>query len=582
MMIRRLFSLQSVLLALCSIMLVLLSYKGIEISSKISSFKEAERLYAEKDLVGAEAWYLKTRDNLSIIYHEDEVSSRLEELAPITEIKKQLSYYDKEGAKAVNKGQFSQLLDIYAKLSQFRNTYYTGDGPYSAYYREISQTIGVSEHFVSYFAQFKEQFYAEMNDNLTNQNYDKESFKWNLLAIPEVFYGDQAKQMSELVAVYEDYDLQKFTFLANQGNYDRLLTEASDNLNAYSSNDIQSPWVASRVEELMETLLRQELESNDYSGFAGHAKKYNAFAAKANPKSSLLTYVETQVKKLMKQARNLSRDGAYQESIDLYTALGSYQDTSELISQTRLAWMGAEPSLLLPQLEEGKQYAHVAGGTKAYNAQIYVAAADEGNRIYFGRMDDQSNIRVLTNTDLTSGNSIQSLSIEKTLSTRQNPVIRVEAESPNRNALYALFEVSDSSIELILWVEGDGLEINSDGSLLVDNPYGGAGEGQVSIYERIDSYYQFAGVKKHIRDVTANQIAQYPNETIRLSLTITQPGVMETLAYAGNDIIVLKGGFDFSEGDAVVTGTFLQYMDVNSFGEIISVPVIQVETYEPM
>lgn len=581
MMTRRLFSLQSLLLALCLIMLVLIGYKGIEISAKISSFKEAERLYAEKDLVGAETWYLKTRDNRSILYHEDEIAARLEELAPITKMKQQLDFYDSEGAEAVAEGQFDRLLEIYAELSQFRNTYYTGDGPYSEYYREISQAIGVSEHFASYFAQFKNQFYAEMNNNLTNQNYDDESFKWNLLEIPEIFYGDQDKQMNELMAAYEDYDLKKFDALAANGLYDRLLTDAEAILSAYSKNDLKAPWVASKVEELMEALLRQELEADNYSSFARHAKQYNAFAAKVNPKSSLVTYVEGQIAKLMKQAKSLSRDGAYQEAIDLYTSLNPYQDTAEAVSQVRLAWMAAEPVLLLPQLEGDKQYTHVTGGTKSYNAQIYVAAADGDNRVYFGKMNDQGNIQVLTNTDLISGNSIQSLSIDPVLSTRQNPVIKVTAESLNRNALYALFEVSESSIELILWVEADGLETNSDGSLLVDNPYGSAGEGQVSIYERIDSYYQFTGVKKFIRDVTADQVAQYPNDTIRLLCTVTQPGFLETLAYADDADIVLKGNFDFSEGDAVITGTFLQYTDIIVQGEWITVPVIQVETYEP-
>ncbi|WP_216477025.1 hypothetical protein [Paenibacillus brevis] len=580
-MTRRLFSLQSLLLALCIIMLVLIGYKGIEISAKIASFKEAERLYAEKDLVSAETWYLKTRDNRSILYHEDEVAARLEELAPITKMKLQLDFYDSEGAKAVADGQFDRLLEIYAELSKFRNTYYTGDGPYSVYYREISQAIGVSEHFVSYFTQFKNQFYAEMNSNLENQNYDDESFKWKLLKIPEIFYGDQEKQISELIAAYEDYDLKKYDALATNGLYDRLLTDAEAVLSAYSNNDLKAPWVASKVEELMGALVRQELENNNYSSFARHAKQYNTFAAKVNPKSSLAAYVEGQIAKLMKQAKSLSRDGAYQEAIDLYTSLNPYQDTSEAVSQVQLAWMAAEPVLLLPQLEGDKQYTHVTGGTKSYNAQIYVVAADDENRVYFGKMNDQSNIQVLTNTDLMSGNSIQSLSIDPTLSTRQNPVIKVTAESLNRNALYALFEVSESSIELILWVEADDLETNSDGSLLVDNPYGSAGEGQVSIYERIDSYYQFTGVKKFIRDVTADQVAQYPNDMIRLLCTVTQPGFLETLAYADDTDIVLKGNFDFSEGDAVITGTFLQYTDIIVRGEWISVPVIQVETYEP-
>lgn len=581
MMTRRLFSLQSLLLILCTVMLVLIGYKGIEISNKISSFEEAERLYANKDLVGAETWYWKARDNRSILYHEDEISARLEELAPITKMKDQLALYNTEGAEATAKGEFDRLLKTYGELSQFRNTYYTNSGPFSEYYRQISQSIGVSENFVSYFAEFKAQFYAELNDNLNNQSYDDESFKFNLLKIPAIFYGDHDKQMSELTAAFKDYDLKKFDALAKSGAYDRLLTDAEGILSAYANNEFQAPWVTDKVKELMEALMRQELEDSNYSSFARHAKQYTTFAEKVDPGSSLIAYVEGQISQLMKKAKSLSAHGEFQEAIDLYTSLTPYLDTAEAVSAVRLAWMAAEPALLLPELEGEGQYAHVTGGTNAYGSKIYVAAADADNRIYFGRMNDQDSVQVLNNSDLTIDHSIRSLSIDQALSSRETPIIRVEAESYTRNTLYALFEVLEDRIELILWVEADGLETNADGSLLVDNP-NGSGEGQLAIYERVGSYYEFTGVKKYVRDVAPYEITQYPNDTIRFLCTVTQPGVLETLGYAGNYDLVLKGTFDFSEGDAIITGTFVNYTEIIVSGEWISVPVIQVEGYEPI
>ncbi|MBQ4899790.1 hypothetical protein KB559_13145 [Paenibacillus sp. Marseille-P2973] len=580
MMIRRLVSLQSLLLASCAVMLILIGLKGYGISQKMAWFDEAERLYAEKDLIQAETWYLKARNNTSIDYREDIISARLKELAPITDMKRQLAELSSQGAKATSKGDFDKLMDVYAKLSLLRNTYYTGNGPYSENYREISKSNNVSEKFVSYFAQFKDRFYADMDHNLDTGDYSNESFKWNLLRIPFNFYGDSSKQISELSAKFKTYDARRIKATASKGLYDTLFAEAKDMLDAYKSHQFEAPWITSTTKELIGSLLEYDLKEENYAAFAKHAKQYKEFANQADPGSSLTEYAEGQIARLMKKAKKMAAQGEYQEAINLYNALSGYQDTGEAVDQVKLAWMAAEPSQLLPIRSEGDSYQHVSGGTDAYGSKIYVTAADETNRIYFGRMNAQEQVQVLSNTDITSNATIRQLSIERKLSNKETPVLLVEADSASRNALYALFEVQDDRIELILWVEADNLTINPDGSLLVENP-AGSGEGQIAIYERSGSYYEFTGVKTVIPEIAPEDIAQYPQKKVRFTCTISAPGEFETTAWAGDNYIVLTGDFQFSEGPAVITGTFVEYKDIMINEDLLNVPVVQVDSVEP-
>lgn len=581
--IKRTFSLYHLLLVLCALMLVLIGYKGYGISQKMASFDEAERLYQEKDLIQAETWYLKARNNRSISYKEEQISSRLAELAPITEMKQQLKELNSEGAKATAKGDFDKLMDVYTRLAQFRNTYYTPNGAYSEYYKEISQSYGVSENLISYFAQFKERFYAEKESNLEDRNYEDESFKWNLLRIPANFFGDSTKQIQELSREFEDYDTRRITYTASTGQFDTLYNDVKDMVAAYQSHQFEAPWILSTTEEIIGNLLKQELEGRSYAAFALHAKQYMSFAEQSSPGSTLTNYVERQITKLMKQAKSLTARGNYEEAIQLYTDLAGYQDTTDAVKQVKLAWMAADPVQLLPVRSEGGSYQHVTGGTKAFGSQIYVAAADETNRIYFGRMNETDQVQVLSNTEITSGTTIRSLSIDRDLSSTARPIIRIEAESVSRKALYALFEVLEDRIELILWVEADDLEVNPDGSLLIENPVG-SGEGETAIYERSGFYYEFVGIKTRIPEIPEipfGEITQYPLEKVRFSCTITAPGESETIAIAGNSYMVLTGNFNFSEGPAIITGTFVQYRDIEIDAELLTVPVIQVESFEP-
>ncbi len=588
--IRRLVSLQNLLLVSCAIMLILIGYKGYGISQKMSWFDEAERLYAEKDLIQAEAWYLKARNNGSIDYKEDIISARLKELAPITDMKRQLAELNLQAAKATSKGDFDKLMDVYARLSQIRSTYYTENGPHSENYRQISKSYAISENFVSYFAQFKDRFYADMNHNLETGDYADESFKWNLLRIPSNFYGDSSKQNSELIAKFKTYDTRRMKYTAAKGLYDNLFADANDMLAAYESHEFAAPWIASTAKELIGDLLKYDLDGEKYAAFAQHAKQYRDFAEQADPGSSLTEYAEGQITRLMKKAKKLSAQGEYQDAINLYNALSSYQDTGDAVNQVKLAWMAADPTQLLPVRSEGESYQHVTGGADAYGSKIYVAATDETSRIYFGRMNAQDQVQVLSNTDLTSGTSIRTLSINRDLSSKETPVLLVEAESDNRKALYALFEVSEDRIELILWVEADDLQINPDGSLLIENPVG-SGEGQTAIYERTGAYYEFTGVKTivpevpevpEIAEVTPEEIAQYPLEKVRFSCTITAPGENEAIALAGNNYIVLTGDFEFPEGPAVITGMYVINKDVMIDEELLNVPVVQVDSMEQL
>lgn len=88
---KSLITLQNFMIILCICMLVLIGQKSFLIADKIQMTKEADRLYAAGDLIEAENQYRLAAANHSIHYMEERVAERLEELTPITDIRRSLS-----------------------------------------------------------------------------------------------------------------------------------------------------------------------------------------------------------------------------------------------------------------------------------------------------------------------------------------------------------------------------------------------------------------------------------------------------------------------------------------------------------
>ncbi|MCY7558960.1 hypothetical protein [Paenibacillus macerans] len=278
----------------------------------------------------------------------------------------------------------------------------------------------------------------------------------------------------------------------------------------------------------------------------------------------------------MLRAGKNAANGDYQEAIDLYTAIGHYQDTQAEIRAAELAWTLAEPARMLPSPAGGSGYAHIVSGRDRFGAKLYVAATDQNNKLYFGRMNAEESVQILSNQDLAPQEQIRTIAVDRDLSTDTIPVIVIEAASEARNARYAAFEVRESSIALLYSIEGDSLTVQPDGTLLVVNPVG-EGEGQTAIFARSGGIYQFAGVKQDILDISADSVSQYPNSLVRFTCTVIRSGAGEALCMGSNSLILLSGDIPPSAEavNVTVTGRFKQYaeqtVDEQLIGQIAAV-----------
>ncbi|MNW35141.1 hypothetical protein D3C74_121310 [compost metagenome] len=566
-------TLHHLLIFLCILTIPLLVHKGLGISQKLAAIQTAERLFQDKLLIEAEDWYQKARSNRTILYKEELISSRLEELAPITAMKRDLEDISSQASSANRENDFELLMSAYAKLQQVRSSYITPEGPYSNYYRQLSQNYSITQSFTSYFKNFRTLFLEQLDHNLSTENYDDESFKWKLLRTPAHLFGTEQEWLDELNTAFQKYDETKLTSMVAKGYIEPMLNNASSMLTEYKTNNLEAPWINAKVDDLIETLLKSDWDNDNYTAFALHSRQFTAFASSVHPDSKVLSYAKGKIDELMRNAKRNVVRGNYQEAIDLYTALGQYQDTKAEIKATELAWTFAEPVRLLPSPTDGGSYAHVVGGRDKFGSKVYVAATDQNNGLFWGRMNEEESVQILSNHDLTPQQQIRSIAIDPNLSTPSNPVIVIEAESEERNARYTVFEVRENSITLLYSMEADGLTVQPDGTLLVVNPVG-EGEGQTAIFVRSGDNYQFAGIKQDIVDISADSVSQHPDTLVRFTCTVISIGSGQALALGNNSLLLLKGDFSLPAGTAniTVTGRFKQYaeqyLDEQSIGLI--------------
>lgn len=573
-------TLRNFLILCCAAMLILIGMKGYNIQQKIVAVTEANRLYDLKDLIEAEVWYDKAQQNHSIRYKEQLISSRLQELAPITEINTQLSQIDNQAERARDVKDFEQLMSVYTHLQAVRSIYMKEDNSYEPYYRQLSAKYKISEDFTRYFQYFKTVFNEQMEHNLENNRYADESFKWNLLTIPNAFYGDEKQKNTQLYTKFKAYDNRKMASMAANGQFQALLDESVTMLNQYKSHNVQADWITDQSEDLVRTFLENDAKNDRYSIFATHAKNYMNFVHTVSFKSTVETYIEKQISTWMKTAKRNVSKAEFEKAIAIYVGIQDYKDTNLEIKEAQLAWNIHDPIRILRNGDPTRVFEHVSSGRNRFGSMADVLATNEQNIIYFGTVDSENNVQVVTNQEFQNGESIQDLSIEGSLSSKQFPVILITEPSDTRKARYTAIEVQSNTMVTLFQLHADGYQVDSRGLLIMINPDTEEGTGQVAMYQRSGDSYQFVGVQQDFIDISVEDLVLHPNEKVKFHTTIIQPGYAEAFATMGDSYIKLTGSFNFYEGLVTLTGIFHGYEDIYVQDVLTSIPVFEVETVE--
>ncbi|MDU5145620.1 MAG: hypothetical protein E6230_25945 [Paenibacillus dendritiformis] len=568
---------RNLMILLCAVAVVMIGFKGIHIIEKIDAVKEADRLYAAHDLVAAEEAYRQAQDNRSIRYEEDKLAERLRELVPITGMKRQLNEVMSEADAAAASFRFEAFLKIHSRYQQLRSAYLKAGGSYAAEFKEMLAAMRAADRMKEHFGRFKARFEAELEDGKREGGGD-ESFKANLLAIPASLFGGADEKAGHLTRLFRSYDEAKLARLAGQGEFRLLLDEVLAMREAYRKLGIEAAWLQSKSEELAEAMLRKDVEQNNAKAFALHASAIAAYVDASGIPSRLSGYLEREMENWVRKADRHVAAGEYEAAIGLYEALSGFRDTSANVEAVRLAWAAADPSLLLPDGD----YPLVSGGRDRFGAKVYALALDSKRRVYYAAWDGHARPTVLRSQPLPTGNAVRSLTVEERLSSSDQPVLLVEADSHSRAALYIAYTAANNQLQPLFAFEADGYEAGGGATLIVRNPTVAGAEGRAATYERQGDSYQFAGVipGSDYIDIRVEQLPEHPREKVRFTCEITAVSEIGAYARMEDRYILLKGDFSFEEGPVTVIGAYYYYTNLDIGSEDETAPVFMVEAVE--
>jgi hypothetical protein len=569
-------------------MLVLLGQKVFLIADKIQMTKEADHLYAAGDLIRAENQYRLAAANHSILYMEERVAKRLAELSPVTAIRQGLnSLVSSAKAQAATK-DFTGFMKSYEALLSLKATYMKPGGSYESYYRQLSTDSGISDQFTTYFREFKEQFLTELAQSQSGNTGEEDSFKWNLLQIPDAYYGSAAAKEELLASKFKSHDTAKLKTLAGAGNFTGMLEFSLSMMNAYNQHSYDAPWVLGQAESSGKIILNKDLESDNIPAFAGHAVAYRNFAGSAGISSSkVLTLVDTSKAKLLKNAKRMASKGQYAEAIQLYGDLSPLEDTSSMIAATRLAWNMAEPVRLLPGGEEQGKYGNVISSKGLHGTKVLVAGTDSSGLLYYAALNNDESVITLTGNNLPRFESLRSLTFNDQLAAStgsDTPVVLAESEIEGGRTLFTAYEIKSEGISQLFSMSGDSYELQSDDSILVPNADLGDGvNGQTARYRKVDGQYQFTEIVQEYAVISATDVALHPFEKVSFHCEIIVDNFGNALAYSNGIYILLQGDVGSVTGNALVSGQYQNgYQLVGTDMGEQYVPVFVVESVGSM
>jgi len=576
---------RNIMIILCIFMLVLLGEKSFRIADKIKAVHEAGRLYEAGDLIGAEEQYRQAAANSSIRYLDKEIADRMEKLAPITTIRNTLATLVLSSREQAATQDLAGLIRSYESLIALKAQYMVTGSAYETYYRQLSAASGLSDQLISYFQQFKKQYYAEMEQSRSSTGNTGDSFKWNLLLIPEAYFGGTEAKARQLAERFKSHDTRKLAALAAAGNFEPFLVGSLSFLNGYKTHNYEAPWVLEQTEAGGKLILGKDLEKDNAAAFAGHAVSFRNFARDAGIASSnILSFINNNTNKLLQSAARLTRAGQYAEAIQLYGELAPLQDTSAEIASVNLAWNIAEPVRLLPGGQEPDRYSFVISEAGRFGTKAYAIGLDAGGRMYYAAVKGDDSVTTLSGDVVAGFGSLRALKMDQALSSHSGlPVAVAEAGREDGRTDYTAYAIKEDGISVLFSFSGGSYELQEDGSIVVQNADTGDGmDEQSARYRQSDGVYQFAEIVQEYQPVPAAELELHPYEKVMLNCQIFQDYNGKPIAYAEGRYLSLTGNTGIG-GISVIFGQFQKGYDtiLTDFGELY-VPVFVVESTESL
>ncbi|WP_195573738.1 hypothetical protein [Paenibacillus sp. 1001270B_150601_E10] len=576
----RIINLRNILLGLCLILLVLIGFKGYYIAEKIEGYKKAEQFYADKQWIEAEEWYEKINRNRWIHYREQDIANRLQELAPIREIRETLDRIQREAKRAAEQLDFASYKQVVDELQQFRGPYIGQGHPFEKEYREISERLQLSPMIIQNWNTFREHFASQMASNLEEKQYEDESFKQSLIEIPDYIYGGQKKKTALLTEQFKDYDERKLAQLGAAGNTEALLVSTRAMKAEYDALPFDAPWVLQKTDEIVQQLLTKAVEQDQYEVYIALAKRYEQYMSSLGlDTTKVKSSIDSQMRSWIRKGDRLVQAGDYDEAMKIYKSLSAYTDMKEKIKQAELEQAASDPLRLLQQGDSNATYEHVIGGKNGFGGTVYAVGVQFGSRIVLAVWDGKDQVKRYTSESLPS--TIQSLKLAPQQIGFTSDVLVAEADSASRNGRFIGFETVGNKLQTLFDLEGDRYEVVSSDHIKLYHPQGNEDVDAVADYRLVGQRFEFLGYEKRIAEIKPEELTQHIGETVRMTVHIT--AFNDQIAFAEiqeGQYIGLVGLSPQAVGTVTVTGKMNQYTDVQLNDSILVVPVFEVEKVE--
>ncbi len=573
----------SLLLIAC---LILTAGKMVLAYEKITTYKEAVRLYQAGELVEAEKKFRAARLNFSVKDHDEDIKRKLGILSPIREMMEDL---DEKAREYQEKNDLIQLVETYSRWQENRKKWVSGTAVQRDMYEEMNAVTKLEKDMQTYFSSIKKKQFSK----LTNNTVTGEKGVFDALTIiPAEYFGGEAAKTKEIQASFESYYAARINKLTS-GNAAVVDTvdEGKRQFRMLSDFSMDAGWLKDVLDSFLLKVLTAAYDKKDYAAFADQANTTNRLSFDMAD-AKVFPYIEKTKKDLLTKAKGLAAENKYADAISIYEALKPLEDTAELIADVNHAWDQSEPIRVLKRLYPDKEFPNYVYTRSKWGADSAVAAVSKDGGIYFGRLKGEEPMAVTEGT-LDDAPAITKLSFQSSFSASDTPVILIDVKSSVRKHHYFAYAVNSGSMVKILDVEADNLTVESKRVLLLDNP-AGEGAGELAYYEPDhDGRFRFSKIKTDYIDISVNEILSYYGKKVRFTAyadSMQNGGALVTLSKSYNystsrwekNYLLLKGIANLNiYSNYTVIGVFNSYTTItNDYGESVKVPVFQVEKVE--
>jgi len=580
-------------LILFVILLLLSAWKSYYARSKMKAYAHAAELQAQGRQLEAEQAYMRVQSMRAFDYKERETAAALSALRPLTELYRTAAQISADIEAARNVGDVPTLVKAAEQWSRMKQAAAGQDEKTRSAFAQSEAEYKPDQRLPDAFAQVKKSLTTGLESWTAGKNAgDGDRMLAYLVQIPAAYYPDEKKKAAELNRLGQTYGQARLNAVLKGTSLAEALGESDKLLQLYAGYRLDSTWISGKVEPFIQNVLSGQLDKNDVKGFLGNVRLLQEHPAVVKTGSKTEAYVRTSVQRLLSRARQLADARKFQDAVELYTLLGSYQNTEKEVLETEQRWMETDPARLLGKAAgEDRDFSYMTSVKGKWGAKAVAAGLAENKTLILARLLQDGSVSK-TEAEVGKGVTVTSILLNDSIGGNASPVLLLEAPSKNRKARYLVYEALPQELRLLLDLEANSYTLVRKGALQFNNP-AGEGPGSKVMYEYRDGgLRQAQQTEQPPQQPQAPQqpsyklvtVADLPNskaENVRFECNIVTVDGSNALGESDNRYVLLTGSgngakANWKPGNALITGMYTGTEQMKIGSQTVNVYRVQV------